>query len=185
MAARAFITGLEGLTLSANERAFLRDSRPWGLIIFKRNVSTPDQVTELIQSFRDIAGSETPVLVDQEGGRVQRLRPPYWRTFPAGREYGQLKTNDPLYRREITRLGGRLLAHDLRDLGVNVDCIPVLDVPSPGGHDIIGDRAYGEDVETVATLGRAAQSMTWTVLILCTSSGPANRHTPGTMAACA
>src|SRR6185369_14130154 len=77
-AARAFITGLEGLTLSPNERAFLREAQPWGLIIFKRNVSTPDQVTELVQSFRESAGSEAPVLVDQEGGRVQRLGPPHW-----------------------------------------------------------------------------------------------------------
>src|ERR1044071_5825802 len=95
MAARAFITGLEGLTLSPDERAFLRDVRPWGLIIFKRNVSTPNQVTELIQSFRDIAGSKAPVLVDQEGGRVQRLGPPRWPAYPPGACYGEIYDQEP------------------------------------------------------------------------------------------
>ena len=90
MAARAFITGLSGLTVSANERAFLREAQPWGLIIFKRNVSTPQQVTELTSAFRDAVGWEAPVLVDQEGGRVQRLGPPHWPAYPAGAVYGAL-----------------------------------------------------------------------------------------------
>src|SRR4026209_2890226 len=105
MAARAFITGLEGLTLSPDERAFLRDARPWGLIIFKRNVSTPDQVTELTHSFRDAVGSEAPVLVDQEGGRVQRLGPPHWPTYPPGASYGRIYDRDRTAGLAAARLG--------------------------------------------------------------------------------
>lgn len=155
MAARAFITGLEGLTLSANERAFLRDSRPWGLIIFKRNVSTPDQVIELIQSFRDIAGSETPVLVDQEGGRVQRLGPPHWPAYPPGARYGVLYEEEPAKGIAAARLAGHLIAADLRPLGIDIDCLPVADVPVASGDPVIGDRAYGTDPGKVARIAKA------------------------------
>ena len=89
MASRAFITGLAGLTISANERAFLRESGPWGGILFKRNISTPGQVTELVRDFRDILGWEAPVLVDQEGGRVQRFGPPHWPVYPPGARSGE------------------------------------------------------------------------------------------------
>ena len=95
MAARAFITGLAGLSITASERSFLRDTQPWGLIIFKRNVSTPDQVAELTQSFRDCAGWQAPVFVDQEGGRVQRLGPPHWPVYPPGARYGAIYDRDP------------------------------------------------------------------------------------------
>jgi beta-N-acetylhexosaminidase len=153
----ACILGLQGAVLSKPERDFFRAVRPWGFILFARNVESPDQVRALTASLREcVDRPDAPILIDQEGGRVQRLKPPHWRAFPAGRAYGQLAANDPLIRREVTRLGGRLLAHDLCELGINVDCIPVLDVPTPGAHDIIGDRAYGQDVATVATLGRAA-----------------------------
>jgi beta-N-acetylhexosaminidase len=153
----ACILGCEGLVLSKQERAFFRAVRPWGFILFKRNVDTPEQVSALTAALREtIDDPDAPILIDQEGGRVQRLGPPHWRRYPTGRAYGTLAANDPLVRREITRLGARLLAHDLRAVGLNVDCVPVLDVPQPGAHDIIGDRAYGEDVATVATLGRAA-----------------------------
>jgi beta-N-acetylhexosaminidase len=132
MTARAFITGLEGLTLSPDERAFLRDARPWGLIIFKRNVSTPDQVTELTQSFRDAVGSEAPVLVDQEGGRVQRLGPPHWPTYPPGARYSDLYDQEPAAGIAAARLAGHLIAADLRPLGIDVDCLPIADVPVDG-----------------------------------------------------
>ena len=155
--ASACILGCTGLTLSAEERAFFKGVDPWGFILFKRNVETPDQVRKLVDALRACVGRpNAPVLIDQEGGRVQRLGPPHWRRYPPGRAYGTLPTGDPLYRREITRLGARLLAHDLAALGITVDCVPVLDVPVPGSHDVIGDRAYGDDVETVASLGRAA-----------------------------
>jgi len=153
--AQACIFGLQGPTLSRLERAFFRDVDPWGFILFKRNVETPEQVKALTASLRELMGRDVPILVDQEGGRVQRLGPPNWRLYPPGRAYGQLRTNDPLYKREFARLGGRLLAHDLRAVGITVDCAPVLDVPTPGSHDVFGNRAYGEDAETVGLLGRA------------------------------
>lgn len=155
MAARAFITGLEGLTVSPNERAFLREARPWGLIIFKRNVSGPDQVAELTQSFREIVGAEAPVLVDQEGGRVQRLGPPHWRAYPPGARYGQLYDRQPEVGIAAARLAGHLIAADLRPLGIDVDCLPIADVPAAGGDPVIGDRAYGTEPGKVARIAKA------------------------------
>ncbi|MBV9512136.1 MAG: beta-N-acetylhexosaminidase [Caulobacteraceae bacterium] len=153
----AAILGCEGLGLSAEERAFFRAVRPWGFILFKRNVETPEQVRALAQALRAcVDRADAPVLIDQEGGRVQRLGPPHWRRYPPGRAYGELAARDPAAAREMARLGARLLAQDLSQLGINVDCLPVLDVPEPGAHDVIGDRAYGETPEAVATLGRAA-----------------------------
>ena len=157
MSDRACILGCAGLTLSDEEKAFFRHTRPWGFILFKRNIDTPDQVRALTKALRETVGRpDALILIDQEGGRVQRLGPPHWRRYPPGRAYGNLSANDPLVRREITRLGARLIASDLTALGINGDCVPVLDVPHPGSHDIIGDRAYGDTVEDVATLGRAA-----------------------------
>jgi beta-N-acetylhexosaminidase len=153
----AAILGCSGPTLTAEERTFFRRVKPWGFILFKRNVESPDQVRALVDALRDTVGRpDAPVLIDQEGGRVQRMGPPHWGRFPPGRAYGDLSGNDPLVRREITRLGARLMAHDLAALGINVDCVPVLDVPDPSGHEIIGDRAYGKTAEEVAFLGRAA-----------------------------
>jgi beta-N-acetylhexosaminidase len=153
----AAILGCAGLILSDEERAFFRDVRPWGFILFRRNVESPDQVRALVDALRATVGRpDAPVLIDQEGGRVQRLGPPHWRRYPPARVYGELPANDPLLRREITRLGARLMAHDLAALGINVDCAPVLDVPHPGAHEVIGDRAYADTIEGVAGLGRAA-----------------------------
>ncbi|MBS0333946.1 MAG: glycoside hydrolase family 3 protein, partial [Proteobacteria bacterium] len=141
MSITAAILGCAGATLSAEEKAFFRRVKPWGFILFKRNVETPDQVRALVGALRDTVGrADAPVLIDQEGGRVQRLGPPHWPLYPPGRAFGELQGNDPLLRREITRLGARLMAHDLAALGINVDCVPVLDVPDPSGHEIIGDR---------------------------------------------
>ena len=157
MTASACILGCSGAVLSPAERAFFGAVRPWGFILFARNIETPDQVRALVAALRESVGrSDAPILIDQEGGRVQRLGPPHWRRYPPGRAYGQLAANDPLLQREITRLGARLLAHDLAALGINVDCVPVLDVPDPEGHAVIGDRAYGETPDQVAVLGRAA-----------------------------
>ena len=153
----AAILGCAGTTLTAEEVAFFKDVKPWGFILFKRNIADPNQVRALTEALRATVGRpDAPILIDQEGGRVARLQPPHWRTYPPGRAYGALVANDPLTAREITRLGSRLIAHDLRSIGVNVDCVPVLDVPDPKGHEIIGDRAYGDTPEQVATLGRAA-----------------------------
>jgi len=157
MSCKALIVGCAGLELSRAEIEFCQRERPWGLILFRRNIDAPDQVRALVDAFRRTAGrADAPVLIDQEGGRVQRLGPPHWPKYPPGRSYGRMAGNDPLTRREIARLGARLIAHDLRALGINVDCLPVLDVPAPGAHDVIGDRAYADDPLAIAVLGRAA-----------------------------
>jgi len=153
----AAIFGCSGPSLDDEEHAFFQDVGPWGFILFGRNCQSPDQIRRLVDDLRRSVGRENaPVLIDQEGGRVARLGPPNWRRYPPGRAYGQLLGLDPLKRREITRLGARLMAHDLAALGVNVDCLPVLDVPDPHAHDVIGDRAYGDTPDEIALLGRAA-----------------------------
>src|SRR5262245_29709004 len=129
MVPRAFIVGLSGATLSAEERSFLRDARPWGLILFKRNVETPAQVKALTASFREAVAVDAPVLIDQEGGRVQRLGPPHWPAYPSGAVYGHLYDRDREAGLRAARLGARLIAADLSSLGIDVDCLPVADVP--------------------------------------------------------
>src|SRR6266704_5208975 len=154
---RAFITGLSGPTLTPDERAFLRDADSWGLIVFKRNIESPDQVTRLTSDFRDAVGrEEAPVLVDQEGGRVQRLGPPHWPSYPSGAAYGRLYDRDPQAGLAAARLGARLIAADLLPLGISVDCLPLADVPAAGADPVIGDRAYGTTPDKVAALAGAA-----------------------------
>jgi beta-N-acetylhexosaminidase len=156
MAARAFITGLAGTTLTEQERTFLRDADPWGLILFARNIETADQVTHLVASFREaVARPDAPVLIDQEGGRVQRLRPPVWASYPAGAEYGRLYDADHDCGLAAAQLGARLIAADLSALGITVDCLPLADVPVPGASPVIGERAYGETVDKVAAIAAA------------------------------
>ena len=155
MAARACITGVAGPQLTAAERSFLREATPWGLIIFKRNVSTPEQVQDLVLEFRDCLGWKAPVLVDQEGGRVQRLGPPHWAAYPAGARYGELYDRDPALGLEAAQLGARLIADDLGARGIDVDCLPIADVPVPGGDPVIGDRAYGTEPGKVAAIAAA------------------------------
>jgi len=153
---RAFITGCAGLELSVQEREFIRQWRPWGLILFKRNVESRAQLIQLTQQFRDILDIENaPVLIDQEGGRVQRMGPPHWRKYPAARAFGELP-HTLQSREDLIRDGARLIAEDLRESGINIDCLPVLDVPQPGAHDVIGDRAYSFNALEVAASGRAA-----------------------------
>jgi beta-N-acetylhexosaminidase len=157
MPSRAVIFGCAGPALSRAELDFFRAEKPWGFILFRRNVESPDQVRGLVESLREsVDRPDAPVLIDQEGGRVQRLGPPHWPKYPPGRSYGRMAGNDPLFQRELARLGSRLMAHDLRALGITVDCVPVLDVPVPGAHDVIGDRAYADDPRSIAVLGRAA-----------------------------
>lgn len=174
MTARAFIVGCSGLELTPDERAFFRGADPWGFILFRRNIDSPEQVQALTGALRETVGrTDAPILIDQEGGRVQRMGPPHWRRYPAGRAYGRL-TDDPLMQREMARLGARLIAHDLLSVGVNVDCLPVLDVPAPGAHDIIGDRAYADDPRLIAILGRAAAEG-----LLAGGVLPVVKHIPG------
>jgi beta-N-acetylhexosaminidase len=139
-------------TLSADERAFFRDADPLGFILFQRNCRDREQVEALVADFRDCVGrADAPVLIDQEGGRVARLRPPEWRRYPAPGRLASLPDAE-----EATRLGARLIADDLAALGVTVDCLPVLDLRVTGASDVIGDRAYGSDPARVARIGRAA-----------------------------
>lgn len=148
------IFAFSGLALSDDERALFRASDPAGYILFKRNVDTPEQVRALTESLRDLAGrDDLPILIDQEGGRVARLGPPHWPTFPTGAAFGRLYETAPLSALEAARLNALALALMLRDLGITVDCLPLLDVPVPGAHDVIGDRAYGSEPMRVAALG--------------------------------
>ena len=149
------ILGLAGLALSAEEAALFRSADPAGYILFKRNVESPDQVRALTQSLRDLAGRDVPILIDQEGGRVARLRPPHWPAFPPGEVFGRLYEKAPITAIEACRLNALALAALLRDLGINVDCLPLLDVRDESGHDIIGDRSFGTEPLVVAALGKA------------------------------
>lgn len=157
MSVSSLIVGVSGLVLTSEEQSFLKECNPWGLILFRRNIDHPEQVLALTESFRSCVGRhDAPVLVDQEGGRVQRLGPPHWPAYPTGDVYGRLALKDLAQGREAVRLGARLIAHDLHALGITVDCLPVLDVPVKGAHDVIGDRAYGLDPVLVGLMGRSA-----------------------------
>jgi len=156
MSTRAFITGVLGLELSADEREFLRSERPWGFILFKRNVDTPEQVVRLVQALRNaVDRPDAPVLIDQEGGRVQRLRPPHWPDYPAGAIFSHLYDIDPVLGLSAARLSARLIAADLAELGITVDCLPLADVPVAGADAVIGDRAYGTEPGKVSLIARA------------------------------
>jgi beta-N-acetylhexosaminidase len=151
----AAIFGCAGPALSKTEAAFFRDAAPWGFILFGRNIRDPAQVRRLTASLRAcVERDDAPILIDQEGGRVARLKPPHWPRYPAGAAYARLAASDPAHAGEMAWLGGRLIAHDLHTLGINVDCAPVLDVPQPGSHEVIGDRALGETPGLVARLAR-------------------------------
>ena len=170
----AAIYGCSGHRLTEDERAFFAGARPWGFILFRRNIDSPEQVRALTAELRDsISDADAPILIDQEGGRVQRMGPPHWPKYPPAEAYLKA-TGDPLAARELVRLGARLMAHDLRSVGITVDCAPVLDVPVPGAHDIIGDRAWAQDPETVAQLGRAAAEG-----LLAGGVLPVIKHMPG------
>jgi beta-N-acetylhexosaminidase len=172
---KAFISGCAGKALNAAERRFFADTRPCGLILFARNCATPAQICSLVASFKDAVDSDKVlVLVDQEGGRVQRLKPPHWRSMPPARCYGRLYEIDPDAAKRAAFAGARLTAQELYDLGITVDTMPVLDVPQRGAHEIIGDRAYSTDPDTVIALGRA-------VMDGCLAGGvlPVIKHVPG------
>jgi beta-N-acetylhexosaminidase len=155
MTARAFITGLAKTALTADESAFLREADPWGFILFARNIDSPDQVRRLIADVRDTLGRNASVLIDQEGGRVQRLGPPHWPSYPPGAAYGRLYERDAEAGLAAARLGARLIAADLAALGIDVDCLPLADVPVAGADAVIGDRAYGETPTQVSAIAAA------------------------------
>lgn len=175
MGIKAFIAGCEGHVLSAQERDFFRAEQPWGFILFGRNIAEPDQVKALTDSLRDCAGrADTPILIDQEGGRVRRLRPPHWPDYPAGRALGDVYGADNEAGLRAAWCQGRLMASDLAAIGVNVDCAPVLDVPQPEAHEVIGDRAYSTQPYEVARIGRALADG-----LLAGGVLPVIKHVPG------
>jgi beta-N-acetylhexosaminidase len=156
MSTRAFITGVSGLQLTPAESEFIGAARPWGFILFKRNVGSPAQVTLLVRQMRETIGNpEAPVLIDQEGGRVQRLGPPHWPIYPPGAVFDVLYDIDPALGLTAARLSARLMAADLVELGVTVDCLPLADVPVAGADAVIGNRAYGTEPGKVAAIARA------------------------------
>jgi beta-N-acetylhexosaminidase len=170
---RAFICGLKGLVLDADERAFLREATPWGIILFRRNVESRAQLARLTGQLRDALGRDAPVLVDQEGGRVQRLNTPHWRAYPSAAAFEKAGPDLDQAAR-LAWLGARLMAHDLRAVGIDVDCLPVLDVPAEGAHAIISDRAYSADGARAARIGRAAAEG-----LMAGGVAPVMKHIPG------
>lgn len=172
---KAWIAGTTGLKLTPDEIAFFRDERPWGFILFARNVSEPAQIEDLCAHLRDLAGRDDAlVLIDQEGGRVQRLRPPLVPDYPSGSALGALYRADEEKGLRAAWLLSRLHAFDLLKLGIDVDCLPVLDVPVEGANDVIGTRAYGKHPEIVTAMGAAAAEG-----LLAGGMLPVIKHIPG------
>jgi beta-N-acetylhexosaminidase len=169
------IFGCAGPALTDAEARFFAATQPWGFILFGRNIVSPGQVRRLVAALRaTVDRPDAPVLIDQEGGRVARLGPPNWPRYPPAKAFADLARSDPRLACEMTWLGARLIAHDLHSLGINVDCAPVVDVPGPGGHAVIGDRAYGEDADTVALLAGVA-----TEGLMAGGVCPVIKHIPG------
>jgi len=171
----SFISGCAGEALTGDEWRFFQDARPCGLILFKRNCREPEQVRALVNAYKDAIGSDDLlVLIDQEGGRVQRLGPPHWRKLPPAAAFGTLYREDADFAIKAAHSIFRLVAMDLRALALNTNCVPLLDLPAPGLSDAIGDRAFGPDVEMTADLGRAVANG-----LLAGGVLPVIKHLPG------
>ena len=174
MSELAAIFGVLGPKLTAGERAFFRDANPWGFILFARNIETPEQIRRLTSDLRACVGRDCLIFIDQEGGRVQRLRPPHWRNYAS---YATLATNyndEPEEARRLVWLHHRLIADDLRALGINANCAPCIDVKRLGAHDIISDRAFSRHAEKVADMGHAAMAG-----LMAGGVAPVVKHIPG------
>ncbi|MEM6464083.1 MAG: beta-N-acetylhexosaminidase [Pseudomonadota bacterium] len=172
---KAMILGCSGLELTREERGFFAEHRPWGFILFARNVSERQQLSDLVEALRDCIGRpDAPVLIDQEGGRVQRIKPPLAAAYPPASSIGELFEANREDGLRCAWLMGRLHAFDLAAFGINVNCLPVLDVPVRGVHDVIGNRAFCEDPQAVTLLGKA-------VMEGLTAGGvlPVIKHMPG------
>lgn len=153
---KAVVVAPAGPELDDDERRLFSANPPAGFILFARNLADPDQTRRLCQDLRDcVARPDHPILIDQEGGRVARLKPPHWPIFPPAGLFGRMAKTDPDRAFQAARINARLIAHELTALGINFDCAPVLDIPQPGTDPVIGDRALGEDPETVTLLGEA------------------------------
>ncbi|MGM0560819.1 MAG: beta-N-acetylhexosaminidase [Pseudomonadota bacterium] len=174
-APRAVIFGCEGTRLSDEERRFFQQADPLGFILFARNIESPDQVRGLVADLRATIGRRNaPVLIDQEGGRVQRLKPPQWRKLPPAEPFGQLWEQAPEKAGRAAWLHGYTIARELAELGISVDCLPCLDLRFPGAHDIIGDRSFGADTDQISQLGEAVSRGLMAGGVL-----PVAKHIPG------
>ena len=174
MSVTTAIYGLKGTTLDPEEKAFFRDADPWGFILFARNVEGVRQLSRLTLELRDCVGRDAPILIDQEGGRVARLKPPAWRKAPPAQVFADLYLKDEEAAIEATRINHRLLAHELRTVGIDVDCAPVADLRIAGADAIIGDRAFGTTPDPIAHLGRAAMEG-----LMAGGVAPIIKHIPG------
>ena len=171
----AVIFGCAGPQLLPDEAAFFRATRPLGFILFARNVVDPAQLRRLTADLRASIGQpEAPILIDQEGGRVRRLRPPHWREIPAPGVFGALAERDLKASERAVALNHRLMAAELKDVGITVDCAPLLDIRFPGAHDVVGDRSFGNDPALITKLGRIAAEA-----LLDGGVMPVIKHIPG------
>jgi len=168
------IIGLSGKRLKKSESVFLRDANPWGVILFARNVESPEQLRRLTSDIRAAMGRNTLIFVDQEGGRVQRLRAPNWRAFPSGDDYAEIYRRDAEKGLRACYLGYRLIADDLRAVGITSNCAPVLDLPQPGSDPIISDRALGNNVTDIVDMAHAAMAG-----LMAGGVVPVIKHIPG------
>ncbi|UUX50091.1 beta-N-acetylhexosaminidase [Nisaea acidiphila] len=171
---RALILGCAGPELTRAERQFFVETEPFGFILFQRNCENVEQLRRLTEDLRDCVGHNAPILIDQEGGRVQRLKPPLWRKAPPASLFGELYRKDPVRAEQAVRVNARLIAAELTACGIDVDCLPLLDVRQNDTHDAIGDRSFGYDVETVSRLGRAQAEG-----LAAGGVGPVMKHIPG------
>lgn len=171
---KACIFGCATTTLSQEERRFFQDSNPFGFILFAWNCQDRDQLRRLVTDLRESVGREAPVLVDEEGGRVQRMKPPRWRDSPAPGRFGEIYGRDPAVALELATLNARLIAEDLNDVGIDVNCAPLLDLRELNGHAVIGDRAFSPDPETVVELAQA-----WINGLRAGGILPVVKHMPG------
>lgn len=171
---RAFICGLEGLRATDFERRYLAETKPWAVILFGRNIDTPDQVCRLTNDVREALGWHAPILIDQEGGRVQRLKPPHWRRYPAASRFGAIEMAERGAGVEAAQIATWMIADDLLDVGIDVNCAPVLDLRVSGGTEAIGNRAYHGDPKAIAMLGRAVHDAYLQAGVV-----PVVKHIPG------
>ncbi|MDA1309553.1 MAG: beta-N-acetylhexosaminidase [Proteobacteria bacterium] len=171
---KACILGCESAVLSAAERAFFRETNPFGFILFARNCQDREQLRRLVADLRAAVGRDAPVLIDEEGGRVQRMKPPCWRDSPAPGAFGEIFLRDPAAALELARMNARLIAEDLYEVGIDVNCAPLLDLREANGHAVIGDRAFAPEPETVVLLAEA-----WIKGLRAGGVVPVIKHLPG------
>ena len=174
MSELAVILGLPGPKLTAAERVFFRDANPWGFILFSRNVESPEQLRRLTSDLRDAVGRDCLIFVDQEGGRVQRLRPPHWRNYPSGAAFAHLYAKKKRLGKRAAYLSYRLIADDLRKVGITANCAPVLDLPQKTADPIISDRAFGTKSVPIIDIAHAAMAG-----MMCGGVAPVVKHIPG------